>query len=80
MIDLGSNLHYLSMEVNISVSKVVIMQKTYMKKLLHSYQMSNCNFSQILRAEKLILKLKKPDFTLDATNVIAYKKFKRFFQ
>lgn len=80
MTDFGPTLYYLSMDVNISVGKVVMTWKTYVKKLFDLHQMSDCNFLPISMIKKLNLKPKAPDFISDATNIIAYKQFTRFVQ
>lgn len=75
MIYLSPILHYFDMVINISEVEIVIMQKTYVEKLLNSLQMSNFNFWPTSLAEKLNLEPMKPEFTRDATNVTVYKKF-----
>ena len=75
MTDLGPTSHYLGMEVNISAGEVVITQKTYVEKLLDSHQMSDCNPSPTPMIEGLNLEPGAPDFTPDAADVTAYKKF-----
>lgn len=73
--DLGPTLYYFGMEVNISASKVVIILKTYVKKLLNLDQMNNCNPSITLMVKEFNLEPERLDFISDVANIIAYKKF-----
>lgn len=72
MIDLGPISHYLGMEINILVGKVVIMQKSYVEKLLESPQISKSNTLPIAIVEGLNLQTGRADFTSKPTDVIAY--------
>lgn len=80
MTDLGPTAYYLDIKVNISASKEVITQKTYIKKLFDLYQMSDCNQSPTLMIERLNLELGKLDFTPNPADITAYKKFTRSVQ
>ena len=80
MIYLSPISYYISMEVNIFVGKVIITQNTYVKKLLDLHQMNNCNSLLTPILQRLNLEPEKPDFTPDAADIIAYKKFTEFLQ
>ena len=75
MTDFGLTSHYLGIEVNISAGELVITQKTYVEKRLDSHQMSDCNPLPTPIIEGLNLEPGAPDFTPDAADVTAYKRF-----